>query len=111
MPDVFHVLVVDDDTDVRGLLAAVLENDGTAKVTEAASGAEAMSMLGRDEFDVAYKEGTLVMLTFHPHVSGHRSRIVQMEKLFEYIKAKPGVWFGTAEQVARYVKPSAGKTH
>src|SRR5689334_696886 len=53
MPGVFHVLVVDDDTDVRGLLAAVLENDGTAKVTEAASGAEAMSILGRDEFDVA----------------------------------------------------------
>src|SRR4029077_5683958 len=53
MPDVFHVLVVDDDTDVRGLLAAVLENDGTAKVTEAASGAEAMSVLGREEFDVA----------------------------------------------------------
>ena len=53
MPDVFHVLVVDDDTDVRGLLAAVLENDGTAKVTEAASGAEAMSILGREEFDVA----------------------------------------------------------
>ena len=53
MPDVFHVLVVDDDTDVRGLLAAVLESDGVAKVTEAASGAEAMSFLGRDEFDVA----------------------------------------------------------
>jgi peptidoglycan/xylan/chitin deacetylase (PgdA/CDA1 family) len=65
----------------------------------------------RDEFDVAYKEGTLVMLTFHPHISGHRSRIVQMEQLFEYIKAKPGVWFGTAEQVARFVKQNAGMTH
>src|SRR4029079_3184781 len=53
MPDVFHVLVVDDDTDVRGLLAAVLENDGTAKVTEAASGAGAMNILAREEFDVA----------------------------------------------------------
>jgi peptidoglycan/xylan/chitin deacetylase (PgdA/CDA1 family) len=65
----------------------------------------------RDEFDVAYKEGTLVMLTFHPHVAGRRSRVVHMEKLFEYIKAKPGVWFGTAEQVARYVKQSAGMTN
>jgi DNA-binding NtrC family response regulator len=53
MPDGLHVLVVDDDTDVRGLLAAVLESDGTAKVTEAASGAEAMNVLGREEFDVA----------------------------------------------------------
>jgi DNA-binding NtrC family response regulator len=53
MPDAIHVLVVDDDSDVRGLLAAVLESDGGAKVTEAASGAEAMSILGREEFDVA----------------------------------------------------------
>jgi hypothetical protein len=34
-----------------------------------------------------------------------------MEKLFEHIKSKPGVWFATAEQVARYVKQNAGKTH
>jgi DNA-binding NtrC family response regulator len=34
-------------------LAAVLENDGAAKVTEAASGAEAMAFLGREEYDVA----------------------------------------------------------
>ena len=72
---------------------------------------ELMFKVYRDEFDVAYKEGTLVMLTFHPHVSGHRSRVVQMEKLFEYIKSKPGVWFATAEQIAKYVKQSAGKTH
>lgn len=69
---------------------------------------ELMFKVYRDEFDVAYKEGTLVMLTFHPHVSGHRSRIVQMEKLFTYIKSKPGVWFATAEQVAKYVKQAAG---
>jgi two-component system response regulator AtoC len=53
MADGIHVLVVDDDTDVRGLLAAVLETDGGAKVTEATSGAEAMDVLGREEFDVA----------------------------------------------------------
>ena len=65
----------------------------------------------RDEFDVAYKEGTLTMLTFHPHVVGRRSRAVHMEKLFEYIKSKPGVWFATAEQIARYVKQNAGMTN
>jgi two-component system, NtrC family, response regulator AtoC len=53
MADANHVLVVDDDADVRGLLAAVLESDGGAKVTEAASGSEAMACLGREEFDVA----------------------------------------------------------
>lgn len=58
----------------------------------------------RDEFDTAYKEGTFLMLTFHPHVSGRRSRMVHMEKLFEYMKSKPGVWFATSEQVANYIK-------
>ena len=53
------------------------------------------------EFDKAYEEGTLFLLTMHPFVSGHRSRIAQWEKLIAYIKTKPGVWFATHEQVAR----------
>jgi DNA-binding NtrC family response regulator len=53
MADAVHVLIVDDDTEVRGLLAAVLEADGGASVAQAESGAEAMSLLGREEFDVA----------------------------------------------------------
>lgn len=52
------------------------------------------------EFDGAYQERTLFLLTMHPFVSGHRSRIAQFEKLVAYIKSKPGVWFGTCEQIA-----------
>jgi DNA-binding NtrC family response regulator len=48
-----HVLVVDDDADVRKLLATVLEGDAGARVVEAGSGAEGMALLGREEFDVA----------------------------------------------------------
>jgi two-component system, NtrC family, response regulator AtoC len=48
-----HVLIVDDDVEVRGLLAAVLESDTGARVAEAGSGAEGMALLGREEFDVA----------------------------------------------------------
>jgi peptidoglycan/xylan/chitin deacetylase (PgdA/CDA1 family) len=55
----------------------------------------------RDEFDRAYQEGTMMMLTMHPHVIGHRSRIVHLEKLIAYMKSKPGVWFATAEEIAR----------
>ena len=58
----------------------------------------------KDEFDLAYQEGTFLMLTFHPHVSGRRSRMVHMAKLFEYMKSKPDVWFATSEQVANYIK-------
>jgi DNA-binding NtrC family response regulator len=53
MATAVHVLVVDDDADVRGLLAAVLQSDAGATVAEAASGAEGMALLGREEFDVA----------------------------------------------------------
>jgi peptidoglycan/xylan/chitin deacetylase (PgdA/CDA1 family) len=56
------------------------------------------------EFDGAYEEGTLFLLTMHPHISGHRSRIAQVDKLITYIKSKPGVWFATEEDVAKYLK-------
>jgi peptidoglycan-N-acetylglucosamine deacetylase len=64
----------------------------------------------KDDFDVAYREGTLVMLILHPHVTGQRSRIKYLEELVLYMKSKPGVWFATAGDVARYVKQEAGST-
>ena len=65
----------------------------------------------RDEFDIAYREGTMLMLTMHPHISGRRSRVVELEKLITYMKSKPGVWFATAEQIANYVKQQRSNTH
>ena len=65
---------------------------------------EQVFQIYRDEFDRAYAEGTVLMLTMHPRVIGHRSRIVQLDKLITYMKSKPGVWFATAEQIARYIK-------
>lgn len=60
-----------------------------------------------DEFDRAYAEGTMFLLTMHPHVSGHRSRIVALEKLIAHIRTKPGVWWGTHKEAADYVKAQA----
>ena len=34
----------------------------------------------RSEFDVAYEEGGLYILTMHPHITGHRSRVAGLEK-------------------------------
>jgi DNA-binding NtrC family response regulator len=53
MANAMHVLIVDDDVEIRGLLAAVLESDTGASVSEAGSGAEGMALLAREEFDVA----------------------------------------------------------
>lgn len=62
----------------------------------------------KDEFDIAYEERTVFLLTMHPHYIGHRSRIVALRELIEYIKTKPGVWFGTHEDAVRWVKEQAG---
>ena len=62
----------------------------------------------KDEFDVAYEEGTVFVLTMHPHYIGHRSRIVALRELIKYIKSKPGVWFGTHEEAVRWVREQAG---
>ena len=61
-----------------------------------------------DEFDGAWEEGTMFLLTMHPHIMGHRSRIVALEGLITHMKAKGDVWFGTHEAAARYVREQAG---
>ena len=63
----------------------------------------------QSEFDVAYEEGGLYLLTMHPHFIGHRSRAAMLERLVQYIKRKPGVWFATHEQIANHVKPLIAK--
>ncbi|WP_048646347.1 polysaccharide deacetylase family protein [Nitratireductor soli] len=60
------------------------------------------------EFDRAYAEGGLFLLTMHPHVSGYRSRIFILEELIAHIKAHDDVWFATHADIAAYVKDAAG---
>ena len=60
-----------------------------------------------DEFDKAYEEGTMFLLTTHPHIIGHRSRILILEELISHIQSVGNVWFATHEQVARYVLQEA----
>jgi peptidoglycan/xylan/chitin deacetylase (PgdA/CDA1 family) len=62
----------------------------------------------QSEFDVAYEEGGLYLLTMHPHMMGHRSRAAMLERLIKYMKSKPGVWIATHEQIANHVKPLIG---
>jgi peptidoglycan-N-acetylglucosamine deacetylase len=62
----------------------------------------------RDEFDLAYADGGLFQLTMHPHVIGHRSRIVALTELIEHMKGRERVWFATHAEVASYVAAEAG---
>ena len=87
-----------DDSPVLNLPAGVLASP------------ELVNQVFQSEFDAAYDEGGLFILTMHPHVTGHRSRIAGLEKLILHIKSRPGVWFATHEQVARYVKEKSGQS-
>ncbi|HSU05716.1 MAG TPA: polysaccharide deacetylase [Acetobacteraceae bacterium] len=60
------------------------------------------------EFEGAWDEGGLFLLTMHPHVTGHRSRLPVLERLIKHAKAKGqgtnGCWFATHAQVAQWCK-------
>ena len=64
-----------------------------------------------DEFDKAYDEGTMLVLTMHPHISGHRSRIIALEQLIAHIEAKgAGQSLVDDPRRRRRVRPQAGQS-
>jgi peptidoglycan/xylan/chitin deacetylase (PgdA/CDA1 family) len=54
----------------------------------------------KDEFDAAYRAGGVFQLTMHPHVIGHRSRLVILRELLDYIGGHTGIWYATHAQLA-----------
>ena len=58
----------------------------------------------QSEFDVAWDERGLYVLTMHPHYMGHRSRVAILDRLITHMKGKGGVWFATHEDIAKHVK-------
>ena len=60
------------------------------------------------EFEGAYAEGGLFLLTMHPHVTGYRSRIFILEQLLERIVTKDDCWIATHAQIAAYCAEQAG---
>jgi len=65
---------------------------------------ELLYQLYKEEFDGAYEQHTMFVLTLHPHVTGHRAPMHHLDKFIAYMRSKPGVWFATGEQIARYLK-------
>jgi peptidoglycan/xylan/chitin deacetylase (PgdA/CDA1 family) len=61
------------------------------------------------EFDGAWDERGLFLLTLHPHISGHRSRLKVLERLIAHAKSRGGVWFATHEQVAAWCRDHAAE--
>jgi peptidoglycan/xylan/chitin deacetylase (PgdA/CDA1 family) len=61
-----------------------------------------------DEFEQARAERGLFQLTLHPHVIGHRSRIVVLEQLLEHISSITAVFFARHDQIAASVAALEG---
>ncbi len=72
--------------------------------TGAMPSSEQLYQLYREEFDGAYQERTMFVLTLHPHVTGHRAPMQHLDRFVSYMKSKPGVWFATGEQIVQYLK-------
>ena len=62
----------------------------------------------RREFDGAWDEGGLFLLTMHPHVIGYRSRLFILRELIAHMQAKGGCWFATHRDIAAHVRDHAG---
>jgi peptidoglycan-N-acetylglucosamine deacetylase len=58
-----------------------------------------------DEFDAARAEGGLFQLTLHPHIIGHRSRLVVLRQLLEHLRSHDDVWFATHAQITDALRP------
>jgi hypothetical protein len=56
----------------------------------------------RREFEAAYEEGGLFLLTMHPHHIGHRSRIWILDEIIRLARSRPDVWFATHAEIAAY---------
>ena len=59
------------------------------------------------EFEGAYAEGGMFLLTMHPHIIGHRSRLPLLDRLITRMKQTGGVWFATHAQAAQWCKDHA----
>jgi peptidoglycan/xylan/chitin deacetylase (PgdA/CDA1 family) len=51
------------------------------------------------EFDGAYAEGGVLVLTMHPQIIGRYHRLAMLEELVTYIQGHEGVWFATCTEV------------
>ncbi|HSI02069.1 MAG TPA: polysaccharide deacetylase family protein [Reyranella sp.] len=54
-------------------------------------------------FEQCYRDGGYMNVCMHPFVSGRALRIAMLDRLINRMKALPGVWFPSCEEVARHI--------
>lgn len=78
---------------------------GTDHAKPVSSG-EQMLQIWLEEFRGIYEVGGLFNLTLHPQVSGRPSMVQVLRRLLAELRAYPGVWFATCEQLCDFVQES-----
>lgn len=97
----YYLMENGDTTDVIEIPVSWIRDDVPYLSTEMSSASRPymaprdVAQIWRDEFDGAYEAGKVFQLTMHPHVIGHRSRILVLAELLEYIRGHLDVWFTT----------------
>jgi peptidoglycan/xylan/chitin deacetylase (PgdA/CDA1 family) len=111
--DTYELLADGNPTNVVELPPEWVRNDAAYFTMDRDSGLRphiapsSVEEVFRTEFDGAWNEQGLFQLTLHPHLIGHRSRIVVLERLIRHMKARGKVWFATHEDVAKFCKSQA----
>jgi peptidoglycan/xylan/chitin deacetylase (PgdA/CDA1 family) len=59
------------------------------------------------DFEAAYDTGGIFIGTFHPMVSGRRSRLPKLEQMLKDMQSRGDVWFAPLEEIARHVQATA----
>ena len=66
---------------------------------------------GIDHFDRLYEEGEksarVMAISVHPYITGVPHRIAYLDRLYEYIRQRPGVCLWTGEQILDWYKTQA----
>ncbi len=63
---------------------------------------DAVLEIFKAEFDGALREKGVFLLTMHPHIIGHRSRINVLVELLKYINNRCNAWFASHHELAKY---------
>lgn len=66
------------------------------------SSAENVFQVWSEEFRGIYRYGGLFNLTMHPQIIGRPGRLMMLERMIEFIRGFPDVWFATGSEVAEF---------
>jgi peptidoglycan/xylan/chitin deacetylase (PgdA/CDA1 family) len=75
------------------------------------SSAENVFQAWTEEFRGIYRYGGLFNLTMHPQIIGRPGRLMMLERMIDFIKGFPDVWFATGSEVADYWREHTRSYH